>query len=131
MALVPNELFASNPGTTRTRTRATRVAPKVFAAGAGTLPVNAPVSYDTLTGFWTPWTQAGVNGQNVLKGIVFPDPIELDAAGEVIGQVMLRGIVVAEDVVAATTELQADVETELREEARNLGIDVQGLAGVR
>lgn len=132
MALDPQELFQSAPGNgSQTRTVAHRLAPKVFASGAGTLPVNAPVAFDTVAGFWTPWTAAGANGQEVLKGIVYPDPIELSATGEVIGQVLLRGIVHVDDVKAATTEADADVETELREEARLLGIDVQGLTEVR
>lgn len=131
MALATNELFSSSPGNSGNRIQAERVAPKVFAAGSGTLAVGAPVSFNTSSGFWAPWTQAGSNGENVLKGIVFPDPIVLNAGGEVIGQVMLRGVIHADDVKAATTEADADVEAELREEARLLGIDVQGLTEVR
>lgn len=131
MALDPNELFSSNSPTAPSRIVAHRVAPKVFAAGSGTLNPGAPVSFNTSTGLWAPWTQAGTNGENILKGIVFPDAITLDAADEVIGQVMIEGIIHADDVKAATSELDADVEAELQAEARLLGIHVQGLTGVR
>lgn len=131
MALNPNELFSEAAGPTQSRTVATKVAPKVFAQGTGTLPVNAPVAINTSTGFWAPWTNAGSNGENVLKGLVFPDPIVLDSDEEVIGHVLINGTVHADDVKDATSEADADIEAELREEARLLGIHVQGLTQVR
>ena len=54
MALAVNELFSENTPASEARTIAERVAVKVFAAGAGTLAINAPVSFNTVTGFWTP-----------------------------------------------------------------------------
>lgn len=131
MALADNELFSSAPGNQRSRTTAHRIAVKEFAAGSGTLEPNAPVAYNTVSGKWAPWTQAGANGEDLLKGLVWPDAIELDAGGEVLGQVLLEGIVHADDVKAATSEADIDVENELKEEARLLGIHVQGLQGVR
>jgi hypothetical protein len=131
MALNPNELFSTATGQTPTRTIAHRVGTKVFASGSGTLAVNAPVAFNTSTGFWVPWDADGSNGAALLKGLVFPDPIVLDSDEEVIGQVLLEGIVHLDDVQAATSELDADILAELQAEARLLGIHVQGAAGVR
>lgn len=131
MALNENELFSSVAGTARTRTVVHRSAPKVFAAGSGTLEPNAPVAYNTSSGLWAPWTQAGSNGENLLKGLVFPDAITLNGSDEEIGHVLLEGIVHLDDVQAATSEANADILAELQTEARLLGIHVQGAVGVR
>lgn len=131
MALNPNELFSSNSPVSTSRTEAHRVKVCKFGQGTGTLPINAPVAFNTSTGFFVPWDADGANGAALLKGIVFPDPIVLDSDEEVLGQVMFEGIVHADDVKAATSEADADVEAELRAEARLLGIHVQGLTAVR
>jgi len=131
MAYATNELFSSNTPAAPTRTIARETAPKNLAAGAGTLAVNTPMAFNTATNFWVPWTNGGANGTGVLKGILFPDAAVLDAGGEVIAHVLIRGIVHADDVKAASAEADADVEAILRTEARLLGIEVQGLDQVR
>lgn len=132
MALNPNELFSSAAGAgSGPSIHATVVKPKVFAQGSGTLAVGAPVSFNTSTGFWAPWTNAGSNGENVLKGIVYPDAITLDSDEEVIGHVMLEGRIHEDTILAATAESDSNVRAELREEARLLGIHVEGLTQVR
>lgn len=130
MALVTNELFQSNSRDPAKRIVAKEILPKQFASGTGTIPAGALVAFDTSLGFWAPWSNAGANGRALMKGIAWPDPIELDAGGEVLGQVMLRGSAHRDDI-ELNGETQGDVDTELQEEARNLGIDIQGLTGVR
>ena len=134
MALVTNELFSTASGTARTRTENHRHAPKTFAAGTGTLAPNALVAFNTSTGFWVPWDADGANGSAVAQGVVFPDEIVLDAAGEVIGHVLLEGIVHIDDLYDANPDgsaSDADVATEVRANFRTLGIHVQGLTQVR
>ena len=134
MALTDNELFSSADGTARTRTVAQRIAPKEFSAGSGTLAVNALVSFDTSANKWVPWDADGANGHAVAKGIVFPDPIVLVAADEVIGQVLIEGIVHIDDLYDSNPDgnaTDADVATEVRSNFRDLGIHVQGLTQVR
>lgn len=72
------------------------------------------------------------HGTHIIKGLVWPDPIDLLAAGEVYGVVMVEGWVdypALESVVAAgdVTALKAACKDGLL--AR--GINVQNLAGVR
>lgn len=72
------------------------------------------------------------NGANLLKGFVWPDPVVLNASGEVIGNVMLRGEVHFDDIpVVGDTYGKAELRTALRSGARELGIKVQGLDQVR
>lgn len=131
MALGDNELFSSNDGRgSSERVVPTSIQPKKFATGAADIPRLAIVAYNTSTGFWVPWVDGASNGAGVMKGLVWPDIIELDSSDEVLGHVMLRGKVHHDDV-ALNGEAQADVTAELQEFARDLGIDVQGEHKIR
>lgn len=131
MAYNPNELFQTAAGNTSPRTIIGRVQPKKFAAGTGTLAVNAPVAFNTSSNSWAPWDADGSNGTNTCKGFVGPDPIVLDSDEEVLGNVIMEGTIHVDDVKAATSEADGDVETMLKTQARPLGFYVQGLEGVR
>lgn len=71
------------------------------------------------------------NNADQMKGLAWGE-VTLSATGEVVSQVMLRGIVHADDipVVAGHYDL-VEKNKALREQARDLGIDVQGLTQVR
>jgi hypothetical protein len=72
------------------------------------------------------------NGTQELKGFVWPDEIALNASDEVIGQVLMQGKIHADDVPLITGAYgQLELNVALREEARDLGIIVQGLTQVR
>lgn len=131
MALNPNELVSSASGPSEGRTVAHRVRPKEFASGSGTLAKNAPVAFNTSTLKWVPWVSGGANGAGTIKGFVWPDAIVLDADEEVLGHVMLEGLIHSDDVKAATSESDSNVEAMLRADCRALGIHVEGLTQVR
>lgn len=102
---------------------ATFVQTKLFAAGSGTLVVGRPVGIATGTDLWGPWNNANSPaGTNVVKGVVFPRPIVLDAADEVHGEVMLRGQMSINDVELGGETL-ANFKTAIKTAARSLGLD--------
>lgn len=132
MALKKNELFSKVDRSAALRCFPTVVKPKKFAADVGEAKL-APltmVAYDTSTNNWKPWTDGGSDGTGTLKGLVWPDAIQLDATDEVLGHVMIEGRVHRDDV-PLNGESQVDVDAELASAARLLGIHVEGLAGVR
>lgn len=131
MALNPRELFDSETRSAFPRTIAERVAVKEFGQGSGTLSVMAPLAFNTSTNKWVPFEVSGSNGTGTIKGFVWPDEIVLDSDEEVLGQVLLRGILHEDDVLAATTEADGGTRTALRSGPRGLGLDVQGLTQVR
>ena len=134
MALVTNELFSSAPGVgsqKRIGPRVIKVKEFAIEAGSPTIPKGALVSYETgAVDGWGAFRQAGANGAELMRGIAWPDDIELSATGEVLGQVMLRGLVHRDDI-ELNGETQPNVDIQLQTLARDLGIDVEGLADVR
>ena len=103
--------------------RATFVQTKLFKVGTGTLVVGRPVGIETATDLWAPWNNANSPaGTNVVKGIVFPRPIVLDAADEVHGEVMLRGEMSINDVELGGESL-ANLKTAIKTAPRALGLD--------
>lgn len=114
----------------------TTVAVKKFAvAGAiKTLPVGTLLAYNTSTLGYVEWATGGANGTGIPRGLVYPDPIEVTTAGEVLGNVMMRGKVHRDAIVSdGGTPTQIDAALTAGGGGptfRELGIDVLALAGV-
>lgn len=76
---------------------------------------------------------AGVTagGRHIVKGFVYPDPVVLSASGEVLGQVLKRGIVRYDDIVLPAGETQSVLDAALKDGPLARGLVIKGLAGVR
>lgn len=140
MALDPNELFSTvSRGDIQPRAVIEAIQPKDFAGGAGDdltdpLPALTPVAKNTSTGKWAPWDANGGNGLDVCRGFT-SEEVQLKNGVEVIGNVIMRGKIHYEDILAAVeargVEVEADLLTELATTVlRDAGILVYGLAGV-
>lgn len=131
MAFAANQLLSSNTPTDRPTPRcaAEHIQPKTFASGSGTLAALTPVAYNTSTQKWVQWANGGANGTGSIMGFVWPDPVILDGANEVIGQVCMEGDIHFDDipVVGGTlAQLKTACET-----LRDLGFTIQGLPNFR
>lgn len=122
-----NEQYASSTQGKRLRVQPTVIQPKTFAAGSGTLAPLTPVAYNTSTNKWVVWTNGGANGTGTIKGFVGLDAVVLDAANEVLGNVILGGIIHYEDIVLPSGESAGNLKTALTGTVRQLGFTVQGL----
>ena len=108
-------------------------------AGAPKLPVGTPVVFNTSTNFWQVYDQGATNGTGDIRGIVYPEAIQLDAADEVQGSVLTHGSVDARDVNTSTirgfltgSPSEAQLNTALRDPGvRDRGLKVKGLSQVR
>lgn len=128
MAFGDNELFTSNTEVPKLRIFSKSTQPKTFAVGAVTFAPGTPVAFDTATATWKVWADAGINGNDLIRGFVWPDPVVLDAADEVLGQVMLAGRIHADDVVLPGGETQNNLDAALAGGLRErTGIIVEGL----
>lgn len=130
MALSDNELFASATVSSRKRIVPSRLAVKKLAATAVDLAAGLLMAFNTATELWVPWVSGGANGTGTCKGILWPDPVDADAANEQLAQIMLRGIAHRDDIELGI-ETQNNVDAELKDGLRDIGIDIQGLDGVR
>lgn len=76
---------------------------------------------------------AGVSagGRHIIKGFVYPDSVVLSASGEVLGQVLKRGVVRYADIVLPSGETQANLDAALKDGPLARGLIIKGLAGVR
>lgn len=74
-------------------------------------------------------TQAGKD-QSGVRGFIWPDDVVLDSDEEVLGQVMLEGIVHYDDIVLPAGEVEATLKLELQDHARDRGLTIQGLIQV-
>lgn len=74
-------------------------------------------------------TQAGKD-QSGVRGFVWPDEVVLDADEEVLGQVMLAGRVHYADIVLPAGETESVLKADLQNNARSLGLIIQGLEEV-
>ena len=95
------------------------------------LPVGTVLAFRDATAIgWVEWADSGTEDTAVIRGIVWPAPIKILAAGEVIGTIMLRGEAHRDDLVSdGGTSGQLDVA--LRTLVREKGIDIVGLTQVR
>lgn len=128
MALNPNELFTSNDAAAKLRFFSKSTQPKEFATGAVTLVKGTPVAFDAVAKKWKVWADAGGDETNLIRAFVWPDDVVLNAADEVLGQVLMAGRVHAGDVALPAGELQADLDAALQAGLRErTGIIVEGL----
>lgn len=145
MALGANELLSSS-----TRAPFPRLVPhedgvhvKKFASSAGAelLPIGTPVVFNTSTTFWQVYDEGALNGTGVIRGFVYPNALQLDASDEVLGNVLMAGVVHRDDINTAEirgfllgSPSEANLDAALRTNdpsLRELNIDVQGLTQVR
>lgn len=132
MALGPNELFTSNTPAAKLRVFSTSTQPKTFAVGSVTLPKATPVVFDTVSKTWKVWANAGANETDLIRGFLWPDELKLDAADEVLGQVMMAGRIHAKDVALPAGETQPNLDAALQSGLRErTGIIVEGLVEFR
>ena len=133
MAYSANQLFSETAGRgSGLRAFPETVQPKTFASGSGTLAALTPVTYNTSTNKWTTFTNGGANGTGTILGFVWPDAIVLDAANDVIGNVLLEGKINFNDIPQTgagytLAQLKAAVQSQMRP----LGIIIEGLDSVR
>ena len=127
VAYYTNEQYSSSTQGKRLRVQPTVVQPKTFAAGSGTLAPLTPIAYNTSTNKWVVWTSGGANGTGTIRGFVGLDAVVLDAANEVLGNVILGGIIHYEDIVLPSGESAGNLKTALTGTVRQLGFTIQGL----
>lgn len=105
MALITNDLYSET-----TRGPLKRIQPdqgpgavvqREFAAGsAGTLPVGTPVYVVAATGLLAKVVPGALSAVNDIHGIVYPADVVLNGTDEVLGTVMLKGMVHYEEIEA-------------------------------
>lgn len=127
MAFGPNELFTSNTVAAKLRIFSTSTQPKTFAVGAITLALGTPVAFDIVAKTWKVWADAGADETNIIRGFIWPDAVKLDAADEVLGNVILRGRVHRDDVPIPAGENQSDLDDAMSAGLRDRGIIMEGL----
>jgi len=110
-----------------------RVLPCTFGPDAAEdeLAVGTPVAFNEATFNWEVWSAAGTGDTDEIKGFVYPDPIQLAATADVIGQVMVQGDIHLRDVVRPDGESAADLREALRTQCLARGLVVRGLTEVR
>lgn len=144
MALGSNEIFSSasrgaHPRLSATRTKVVHLEDNAGSA-AVTLPIGTPLAYDTSTGQWCVYEDAGSNGRGTIRGFIYGTPQVDDETDDVLVVVLYRGEVHRDDINTAairavlggsggTSEAELDVALKVRG-LRDMGIDVVGLAGV-
>jgi len=133
MAVLPRELFSSVTPATPLRVTPEVTKSELFASGSVTIAHLQPVAFNTSSGFYVPWDNAGINGANLLKGFMLEkDGLVLQAANEVRGVIMFTGTIHRDDIPAASSFYNdAELVAELQAEARILGLIVQGLDSIR
>ena len=138
MAYATNELYSTNDvGDRSYGVEVKTIQPKTFAASvvSPTYPVLTPVAFNTATNFWTAWVSGGANGTGTILGFVWPDETVMDAADEVLANVLIEGKILYSDIEAAVlsrgVETAANLKTSLRSGPRTQGLIIQGLDMVR
>lgn len=145
MTYADNELYSStDKGDTSKRVDAEAIQPKTFASGSGDdvdpeigLPVLTPLAVNSSTHKWVPWDANGANDTDTIRGFLWPDKLVLDDTDDMIANVLMRGKIHYDDVLAAVEERAVEVEADLLTELQNsstlrtLGILVYGLASIQ
>lgn len=107
--------------------------------GAPLLPEGTPLAWDTSASKWTVFTQGGSNGTNLIKAFVGDSGgVQSHATDDVQVLLFKAGTVHRDDVNTAAilavlggSASEANVDTALQAHSvRQVGIDVQGLAGI-
>ncbi len=133
MAYAENELYDSSSKDPFPRIAPTRVLPCTFGADATapTLAVGTPVAFDEDNLVWKPWSAAGTGNVDEIRGFVYPDAIALDAAGEVLGQVMVKGDIHFDDIAIPDGESVSDLRDAVRSQCLSRDLVVRGVSQVR
>ena len=135
MALKSNELFQETDGVFDKPIDAHRIIPVKVGPSAGeeTYVPGTLMAYDTVNDYYVGWDPAGANGVEIAKGVLWPDPLTLDAADESIAQLMVMGTVRLEDLTEGDgiTATPTDIQDAVKATFRDLGIIVQNLDTVR
>jgi len=132
MALNANDLLSEAAGLgSSLRFFPTSVQPKTFDPGSGSIPKGTMVAILTATGFIVPFVSGAADGSEVMVGFAWPDDVVLDAADEVLGNVMMEGRLHVLDIISTTTvpagsETLAELKAELVLNARALNFIVEG-----
>lgn len=132
MALNANDLLSEAAGLgSSLRFFPTSVQPKTFDPGSGSIPKGTMVAILTATGFIVPFVSGAVDGSEVMVGFAWPDDVVLNAADEVLGNVMMEGRLHVLDIISTTTvpagtETLAELKAELVLNARALNFIVEG-----
>jgi len=132
MALNANDLLSEAAGLgSSLRFFPTSVQPKTFDPGSGSIPKGTMVAILTATGFIVPFVSGAVDGSEVMVGFAWPDDVVLNAADEVLGNVMMEGRLHVLDIISTTTvpvgtETLAELKAELVLNARALNFVVEG-----
>ena len=95
------------------------------AVGADvTIPVGTVIAFDTSVSKLKQWVTCGANALGACWGVVYPEPIALKSAGEVYGQVIIRGKLDRRGLVSGGGTA-AQLSTALRDpEVRKRGLDI-------
>lgn len=99
-----------------------------FASGV----ITVSIGIGSLTGggsYVLTETQAGKD-QSGVRGFVWPDEVVLDSDEEVLGQVLIEGRVHYGDIVLPAGETESVLKADLQDNARSLGLIIQGLEEV-
>jgi hypothetical protein len=133
MAYADNEQYDSASSNPYPRIAPTRVLPCTFGADAAapTLAVGTPVAFDENNLVWVQWSAAGTGNNDEIRGFVYPDAIALDDAGEVIGQVMVKGDIHFSDIVLPDGEAASDLREAVRTQCLSRDLVVRGISKVR
>jgi hypothetical protein len=129
MAVNVPELFTDGTATTNgLRYAPTAVKGKQIKAGtAVTWGQGSALGIITASGLWTLWTDAAVDGSQVIAGFLWPNEVTRHATEEVIANVMLAGTVNYNDI-PLNGEAAADLKTALRlKVVRDAGFIIEDL----
>lgn len=137
MAIEPTNLISSTSLPSQLRIYADPdgldVATFINVAGAPLLEKGTPVAYDTNLGGWVAFEHGGSDDRDVMRGVVWPDTIQLHATNEVQGQIMHHGMVHVDDLQPPTGgSTLAQIKGVIVNPAKRApGLKVQGLAEMR
>lgn len=134
MAYDSNELYESGSvwPVVGLRVIPTSIQPKTLAPGSGTLSRLTPLGYSVSQDKWVVFDPSDTSdGTDEIKGFLWPDEATLDAADDVLANVLLAGIVHYDDIPIPAGVAENDLKAALREGPRALGLTIQGLENVR
>jgi hypothetical protein len=132
MAYGDNELRNSGSYDPKIRIGPEHMISGTFAidSGAAELAPGTPLAYDEANFAWVVWSASGTGEVDEIKGFVV-DAVQLSATYQVIGQIMVSGMIHFDDIPVPTGESSADLRQACRTDCLSRGLIVQGLTDVR
>lgn len=101
-----------------------------FSGSLGEQDVDVQADFTGLTGNTHVLSTTTEGVSNRIDGFVWPDDVVLEAAAEVLGQVMLGGRIHVGDTVVPATETRGSLDAALRDkQVRDSGFIIEGLVG--